>query len=184
MASNSLLESYDHVVYKNTKSCRKNFFDLSEKYFFDRPKFSKISKFSIFFENKKMKICVWFFRLWLRVCLAFHAQSDFLDEPKCVERAIAPTFQRTAARLQTRKPREMRTEKLTSVKLIREHSLQQHDKLKCITGRYARSLCSCCIQVMSRISEISEEITSEMLSNILPGEVDKKSLEKLSKDIN
>ena len=37
---------------------------------------------------------------------------------------------------------------------------------------------------MSRISEISEEITAEMLSNILPGEVDKKSLEKLSKDIN
>ena len=37
---------------------------------------------------------------------------------------------------------------------------------------------------MSRISEIAEEITAEMLSNILPGEVDKKSLEKLSKDIN
>ena len=37
---------------------------------------------------------------------------------------------------------------------------------------------------MSRISEIVEEITTEMLSNILPGEVDKKSLEKLSKDIN
>ncbi len=37
---------------------------------------------------------------------------------------------------------------------------------------------------MSRISEISEDITSEMLSNILPGEADKKSLEKLYKDIN
>ena len=37
---------------------------------------------------------------------------------------------------------------------------------------------------MSRISEIVEKITAEMLSNILPGEVDKKSLEKLSKDIN
>ncbi len=37
---------------------------------------------------------------------------------------------------------------------------------------------------MSRISEISEDITSDMLSNILPGEADKKSLEKLYKDIN
>ena len=37
---------------------------------------------------------------------------------------------------------------------------------------------------MSRISEISEEIASAMLSNILPGDVDKKNLEKLSKDIN
>ena len=37
---------------------------------------------------------------------------------------------------------------------------------------------------MSRISEISEDITSEMLSNILPGEADKKRLEKLYKDIN
>ena len=59
----------------------------------------------------------------MRVCLAFRAQSEFLDEPGCVERAIAPTFQRVAARLQTRKPRETRTEKLTSVELIREHSL-------------------------------------------------------------
>ncbi|MEE3165259.1 MAG: hypothetical protein VX241_01760 [Pseudomonadota bacterium] len=37
---------------------------------------------------------------------------------------------------------------------------------------------------MSRISEVSEEIASAMLSNILPGDVDKKNLEKLSKDIN
>ena len=59
----------------------------------------------------------------MRVCLAFHAQSEFLDEPKCVERGITPTFQRAAARLQTREPREMRTEKLTSVKLILNHSL-------------------------------------------------------------
>ena len=59
----------------------------------------------------------------MRVCLAFRAQSEFLDEPGCVERAITPTFERVAARLQTRKPREMRTENLTSGKLIREHSL-------------------------------------------------------------
>ena len=60
----------------------------------------------------------------MRVCLAFHAQSEFLDEPKCVERGITHTFQRAAARLQTREPREMRTEKLTSVKLILNHSLE------------------------------------------------------------
>ena len=59
----------------------------------------------------------------MRVCLAFRAQSDFLDKSKCVERAIASTFQRAAARLQTRKAREMRTENLTSVELTREHSL-------------------------------------------------------------
>ena len=63
------------------------------------------------------------FRLWLRVCLAFHAHSEFLGDPKCVERAIISTFQRVGARLQTRKPHEMRTEKLASGKLIREHSL-------------------------------------------------------------
>ena len=59
----------------------------------------------------------------MRVCLAFHAQSEFLDEPKCVERAIISTFQRAAARLQSRKPREIRTEKLKSDKLILGHSL-------------------------------------------------------------
>ena len=75
------------------------------------------------YEFLKIKICVRFFRLWVRVCLAFHAQSEFLDEPKCVERGITHTFQRAAARLQTREPREMRTEKLTSVKLILGHSL-------------------------------------------------------------
>ena len=74
--------------------------------------------------NKKSKYAFDFFRLWLRVCLAFHAQSEFLDEPKCVERAIISTFQRAAARLQTRKPREMRTEKLKSDKLILGHSLR------------------------------------------------------------
>ena len=42
-------------------------------------------------------------------------QTEFLDESKCVERAIASTFKRTAARFQTRKPREMRTEKRMSV---------------------------------------------------------------------
>ena len=73
--------------------------------------------------KQKIKICVWFFRLWLRVCLAFHAQSEFLDEPKCVERAIISTFQRAAARLQTRKPREMRTKKLQGGSLILAHSL-------------------------------------------------------------
>ena len=75
------------------------------------------------YEFSKIKICVRFFRLWLRDCLAFHAQSEFLDEPKCVERGIISTFQRAVARLQTLKPREIRIEKLTSVKLIREHSL-------------------------------------------------------------
>ena len=59
----------------------------------------------------------------MRVCLVFRAQSEFLDEPGYVERAITSTFERVAARLQTRNPREMRTGKLTSVKLIREHSL-------------------------------------------------------------
>ena len=59
----------------------------------------------------------------MRVCLAFRAQSEFFDEPGCVERAITSTFERVAARRQTRNPREMRTGKLTSVKLIREHSL-------------------------------------------------------------
>ena len=70
-----------------------------------------------------MKICVWFFRLALRGWLAFHAQTDFFDEPKCVERGITPTFQHAAPRLQTRKPRETRTDKLRSVKLILTHSL-------------------------------------------------------------
>ena len=73
--------------------------------------------------DKKSKYAFDFFRLWLRVCLAFHAQIEFLDEPKCVERGITPTFQHAAARLQTRKPREMRTEKLRSGKLILGHSL-------------------------------------------------------------
>ena len=59
----------------------------------------------------------------MRVCLAFHARNEFLDEPKCVERGIISTFQRAVARLQTLKPREMRTEKLTSVELTRGHSL-------------------------------------------------------------
>ena len=65
----------------------------------------------------------------MRVCLAFRAQSEFLDEPGFVERAITSTFERVAAGLQTRKPREMRTEKLTSVELTRRHSLQWSPEL-------------------------------------------------------
>ena len=61
----------------------------------------------------------------MRVCLAFRAQSEFLDEPGFVERVITSSFERGAARLQTRKPREMRTEKLTSVELILRHSLRR-----------------------------------------------------------
>ena len=38
---------------------------------------------------------------------------------------MASTFQRAAARLQTRKPREMRTQKLLSVELILTHSLYE-----------------------------------------------------------
>ena len=63
------------------------------------------------------------FRLVLRVCLAFHVQTEFLDEPKCVERAIISTFQRAVARLQTRKPHEMRCQNLRCAQLILEHSL-------------------------------------------------------------
>ena len=33
------------------------------------------------YEFSKIEICVVFFRLWLRVCLAFHAQSDFWTNP-------------------------------------------------------------------------------------------------------
>ena len=78
--------------------------------------------------KQKIKICVWFFRLRWRVCLAFHAQSEFLGEPKCVERAIISTFQRAVARLQTLKPREMRTEKLKSGNLIMRHTLVQQKR--------------------------------------------------------
>ena len=56
----------------------------------------------VFFKTSKIKICIWFFPLALRVCLAFHTQTDFLDKPKCVERGITPTFQRAVTRLQTR----------------------------------------------------------------------------------
>ena len=58
------------------------------------------------------------------------AQTDFFDEPKCVERAITSTFQRAAARLQTRKPREIRTEKLRSGKLILFHSLHGYPLIR------------------------------------------------------
>ena len=77
------------------------------------------------YEFSKIKICVRFFRLWLRVCLACYAQSEFFDKPKCVERGIIPTFQRATPRLQTRKLRETRTDKLASGKLILGHSLNQ-----------------------------------------------------------
>ena len=90
---------------------------------FEFSKSQNFRSFLIFFGNKKKKICVWFFRLALRGWLAFHAQTDLFDEPKCVEHGISPTFQRAAPRLQTRKPRETRTDKLRSVKLILTHSL-------------------------------------------------------------
>ena len=72
---------------------------------------------------RKSKYAFDFFALWLRVWLVFRAQSDFRDEPGCVERAMASTLECVAARLLTRKPRETRTEKLTSGKLILGHSL-------------------------------------------------------------
>ena len=59
----------------------------------------------------------------MRFMLPFRAQDELEPLVGCVERAMARAFQRIQPELLTRIEREMRTEKLTSVKLILFHSL-------------------------------------------------------------
>ena len=67
--------------------------------------------------------------------MAFRAQDELEPLVGCVERAMARAFQRIQPELLTRIEREMRTEKLTSVKLIREHSLH-HRAPKLFSGAF------------------------------------------------